>query len=76
MTSPHGDELLAESYRLRPRLEAMHRRRTRELVEGLIDDAEVREVFLLALKGLQADRPRVELLRRRVELLVELVLKR
>lgn len=70
--SPHGDELFAESYRLKPRLDAMHRRRTVELIAPLIADEARREVFLLALKGQQADRPSAETLRRRMPVLVGL----
>src|SRR5262245_49786802 len=47
--SPHGDELFAAAWKLRPRLEATHRRRTQELFGDLIEDEARREVFLLAL---------------------------
>lgn len=76
IASPHADELFAQGHRIYPSVAATDRRRSVELLSELIGDVTVTEIFLLAVKGLESDRPSLKVLRARCEQLVDLVLKR
>lgn len=76
VASPHAEELIAEGYRIHPKLEGFYRKRSTELFVDLIGDEALTEVILLALKGLKLDHPSMRVLRARAELLIDLVVKR
>ncbi len=69
--TPMGREFLETCGRIDPEGEALYRRVLHECVAAILGDAASAEVFLLALDGLLADRPSVEVLERRTQLLAE-----
>jgi TetR/AcrR family transcriptional regulator, transcriptional repressor of aconitase len=73
--SPHVEELFAQGMRIYPTMAEQERQRSFELCRGLLPSDEVIEVFWLALKGLESDRPSSDVLRERCRLLVDLVLR-
>ncbi len=76
VTSPFAEELLAEGYRLYPKMEALYRKQSAELLVDLVGDEALTEVVVMALKGLKADQPSMRVLRGRVERLIDLVVKK
>ncbi len=74
--SPFAEELLAEGYRLYSKMEATHRKQSAELLTDLVGDEALAEVLTLALKGLKVDHPPPRVLRQRVELLIDRVLRK
>jgi AcrR family transcriptional regulator len=71
MGSPQGDELFDQALEVAPALRDTHRRRTRQLLNAVIEDAAAAEVFQLALRGLLSDRPSIETLQARVAVLAD-----
>jgi len=67
--APMGHEFFDACERIDPEIEARHREVALECVAAIVGDQESAEVFLLALEGLLADEPTVELLERRTRLL-------
>ncbi|MFO0547375.1 MAG: TetR/AcrR family transcriptional regulator [Polyangiaceae bacterium] len=67
--APMGSEFLEACERIDPESEALHRRVAHECVAAILGDEASAEVFLLALDGLLADQPSVEVLERRTQLL-------
>jgi len=70
--SPHGGELLGEGYRAWEEIGKRYMEYLVRVVSGFVGGAEVAELIVLSVKGLQADRPSVLCLRRRIRLLAEL----
>ena len=73
VASPHAEELIAEGYRMHPKMEGFYKKRSMELFADLIGDEALTEVVLLSLKGLKIDHPSIRVLRARAELLIDLV---
>jgi len=67
--SPMGSEFLAACERIDPESEALHRKVALECVTTILGDKASGEVFLLALDGLLADQPSVEVLEQRTKVL-------
>lgn len=67
--APMGHEFLDLCEQIDPDNDAFYRRVMRECVALILDDDASAEVFLLALDGLFADRPSLEVLEPRLELL-------
>jgi AcrR family transcriptional regulator len=67
--APMGREFLEACERIDPERDAQHRRVARQCVATILGDEASAEVFLLALDGLLADQPPVEVLERRTRLL-------
>jgi AcrR family transcriptional regulator len=66
--TPMGSEFHEACERIDPETEALYRKVALECVGGILGD-EAGEVFLLALDGLFADQPSMEMLERRMKLL-------
>ena len=67
--APMGREFLEACERIDPESEALHRKVAHECVAAILGDRASAEVFLLALDGLLADLPSIEVLERRTQLL-------
>lgn len=67
--APMGSEFLEACARIDPESEALHRRVALECVTAILGDKASGEVFLLALDGLLADQPSVEMLEKRTKVL-------
>ena len=67
--APMGSEFLEACERIDPESEALHRKVTLECVAAILGDEASAEVFLLALDGLLADQPSMEVLEQRTQLL-------
>ena len=67
--APMGREFLATCERIDPENEALYREVAHECVAAVLGDGASAEVFLLALDGLLTDRPSVEVLEGRAQLL-------
>jgi AcrR family transcriptional regulator len=67
--TPMGREFLEACALIDPESEALYRRVAHECVATILGDEASAEVFLLALDGLLADRPSMEVLEQRTELL-------
>jgi AcrR family transcriptional regulator len=70
MGSARGEELFEQALGIETELCTSYQSRSRELFAAVLGDCEAAIVLQLALKGLLADRPGVETLRARVELLI------
>lgn len=68
--APMGPEFLAVCERIDPENEALYREVVHECVAAILGDEASAEVFLLALDGLFADQPSMEVLEQRTQLLV------
>jgi len=66
-----GSEFYDVCERLDPGISEMHRKVALQCVAAILGDEEISEVFLLALDGLLADEPTVELLEHRTRILAE-----
>ena len=64
-----GHEFLEVCERIDPKSEALYREAVHECVAAILGDDESTKVFLLALDGLFADQPSVEVIERRTQLL-------
>ena len=67
--TPMGSEFLETCALIHPECEALYRKAVHDCVVAILSDEESSEVFLLALDGLFADKPTMELLERRTRLL-------
>ena len=67
--TPMGSEFLAACERIDPESEALHRKVALESFASILGDEASSEVFLLALDGLFADEPSVEVLEQRTKVL-------
>src|SRR5262245_44036494 len=67
--APMGNEFLEACERIDPETEALHRKVALKCVAVILGDVASAEVFLLALDGLLADQPSMEVLERRTQLL-------
>jgi AcrR family transcriptional regulator len=67
--APMGSEFLEACERIDPESEALYRNVALECVASILGDDASAEVFLLALDGLLADRPSMEVLEQRTQLL-------
>lgn len=67
--APMGSEFLAACERIDPESEALHRKVALESFASILGDEASSEVFLLALDGLFADEPSVEVLEQRTKVL-------
>jgi len=67
--TPMGREFLEVCERIDPENEALYRKVAHECVAAILGDKASAEVFLLALDGLFADQPSMELLEQRTRLL-------
>lgn len=67
--APMGSEFLAACERIDPETDALHRKVALDCVAAVLNDEESAEVFLLALDGLLADQPSVEVLEQRTKVL-------
>jgi len=67
--APMGSEFLEACERIDPKSEALYRKVGLECVAAILGDEASAEVFLLALDGLLADRPSMEVLEQRTQLL-------
>jgi TetR/AcrR family transcriptional regulator, transcriptional repressor of aconitase len=67
--APMGGEFLDACERIDPESEALHRKVAHECVTAVLGDEASADVFLLALDGLFADQPSVEVLELRVQIL-------
>ena len=74
--SPHGGELLGEGYRAWEVIGAKYREYLIQVLARFVGSADVSEILVLCLKGLQGDRPSVPVLRKRTRLLEGLSWKR
>ena len=68
--TPMGSEFLETCERIDPESEALYRKIVYKCVAAILGDEASAEVFLLALDGLFADKPSVEVLEERTKLLV------
>ena len=67
--TPMGCEFLEACERIDPESEALYREVVHECVAAILGDEASAEVFLLALDGLLADKPSMEVLEQRTQLL-------
>jgi AcrR family transcriptional regulator len=67
--APMGSEFLEVCERIDPESEALYRKVVLECVAAILGDEASAEVFLLALDGLFADQPSMEVLEQRTQLL-------
>lgn len=67
--TPMGHEFLEVCQRLNPESEALYRKVVHECVATILGDGASAEVFLLALDGLFADQPSMDVLEQRTQLL-------
>jgi TetR/AcrR family transcriptional regulator, transcriptional repressor of aconitase len=67
--APMGSEFLEACERIDPESEALYRKVALECVAAILGDEASAEVFLLALDGLLADQPSMEVLEQRTQLL-------
>jgi len=67
--APMGREFFEACERIDPESEAIYRRAALECVAAILTDEASAEVFLLALDGLLADQPSMEVLEQRTQLL-------
>ena len=67
--TPMGGEFLEACERIDPESEALYRKIGHECVATILGDGASAEVFLLALDGLFADQPSMEVLQQRTQLL-------
>lgn len=67
--APMGTEFLDACERIHPESVALHRRVLLECVTAILGDQASAQVFLLARDGLLADRPPLEVMKQRTELL-------
>jgi hypothetical protein len=67
--TPMGREFLDVCERIDPENEALYRKVAHECVAAILGDEASAEVFLLALDGLFADQPSMEVLEQRTQLL-------
>jgi AcrR family transcriptional regulator len=67
--APMGSEFLDACEQIDPESEALHRKVARECVATILGDKASAEVFILALDGLLADQPAMELMEQRTQLL-------
>ena len=67
--APMGSEFIEACERINPESEALYRKVVLECVAEILGDEASAEVFLLALDGLFADHPSVEMLEQRMQLL-------
>lgn len=67
--APMGSEFLEACERIDPASDALHQKVAHQCVAAILGDKASAEVFLLALNGLLADNPTVELLEKRTKLL-------
>ncbi|ATB32319.1 TetR family transcriptional regulator [Melittangium boletus DSM 14713] len=67
--APMGSEFLAVCERIDPESEALHRKVALDCVATILGDQSSAEVFLLALDGLLADEPSIEVLEQRTTVL-------
>jgi TetR/AcrR family transcriptional regulator, transcriptional repressor of aconitase len=67
--APMGSEFLEACERVDPESEALHRKVMLGCLAAILGDRASAEVFLLALDGLLADRPTIELMEQRTQLL-------
>lgn len=69
VSAPVGDAFFDICERIDPESEVLFRRVMLDCVDAVLDDAESSQVFLLALDGLLGDRPSVDDLQQRIEVL-------
>ncbi|MEO8118411.1 MAG: TetR/AcrR family transcriptional regulator [Rhodoferax sp.] len=69
VNAPMGQEFIDACERIDPESDALYRKVVRENVAYILDDEASAEVFLLALDGLLADQPSVNVLEQRTQLL-------
>ncbi|MGB7523405.1 MAG: TetR/AcrR family transcriptional regulator [Castellaniella sp.] len=69
--APMSSEFLEVCQGLSPEVAERHHALLLECLDGVLDDAEVARVFLLALEGQIEDKPRLDVLERRVRILVD-----
>ncbi|MDR1612627.1 MAG: TetR/AcrR family transcriptional regulator [Planctomycetota bacterium] len=67
--TPMGSEFFAACGRVDPDIDGYHRNVARQCVAAILGDEENAEVFILALDGLLADKPDVDTLKRRIQIL-------
>jgi AcrR family transcriptional regulator len=67
--APMGSDFLEACERIHPESEALYRKVALECVAAILGDEASAEVFLLALDGLLADQPSMEVLEQRTQLL-------
>ncbi len=67
--APMGREFFEACERIDPDIDALHRKVLLQCVSKILGDRESAEVFLLALDGLLADEPKVDVLEKRTRLL-------
>lgn len=71
VNAPMGREFIDACERIDPGSDALYRKVVRENVAYILEDEASAEVFLLALDGLLADHPSINMLERRAQLLVD-----
>ena len=71
VNAPMGSEFVEACARIDPESDALYRKAMHESVAAVLPDDASAEVFLLALDGLFADQPSMEVLEQRTRLLVE-----
>ena len=69
VTAPMGSEFLESCGRIDPESLALHRTVSLECLATVLGDAAIAEIFLLALYGLFADHPSLEVMEQRAQLL-------
>jgi AcrR family transcriptional regulator len=67
--TPMGSEFFEACGRVDPEIEATHHKVALECVTRILGDSEIAEVFILALNGLLTDKPKIEVLERRIQIL-------
>jgi AcrR family transcriptional regulator len=67
--TPMGGEFFEACGRVDPDIDAHHRNVALQCVAAILGDEESAEVFILALNGLLADKPAVDALERRIQIL-------
>jgi AcrR family transcriptional regulator len=71
VAAPMGADFFDVCARIDPEIEARHRKVALQCVKAILGSEADAEVFLLALDGLLADQPKLEVLERRLRILAE-----
>jgi TetR/AcrR family transcriptional regulator, transcriptional repressor of aconitase len=69
--SPGSEDFLVACHRISPQLDREYEREAYRLLQPVLGDKAIIEIFLLCIDGLYSDDPSPAILRRRVQLLIE-----
>lgn len=71
----HGVDLFSELFRILPKFEAKYRKKFIQMATTVLADEDLAEVFRFSLTGMTSDNPTLNILRKRVKILIHCICK-